>query len=205
MFAVQNCITDPCYRMMQALPPEPSMTPQALVPIASGSESLETVTVINLLRRAGVTVTVASIEAKLTVAGTRDIALTADVFFRDAAAKEFALIALPGGETGAQALAAHAPLVEKLRAQRLARRWIGGICAAPALTLSPHGLLDGKKATCYPAFRDKLLHYVDQPVVVDGHCITSQGPATALAFALQLVEALCGTAKRAEIAKQVLF
>lgn len=179
------------------------MTPQALVPIANGSESLETVTVINLLRRAGVEVSVASIEAKLTVAGTRDIALTADIFFRDAV-KDYALIALPGGEKGAQAFAAHAPLIEKLRAQRLAHRWMAAICAAPALTLSPHGLLDGKKATCYPAFKEKLLHYVDAPVVTDGHCITSQGPATALAFALQLVEALCGAEKRGEIGRQVL-
>ncbi len=179
------------------------MTPHALIPVAHGSESLETVTLVNVLRRAGVEVTVASIESKLTIEGTRNIALTADIFFRDAT-KDYTLIALPGGEKGAQAFAAHAPLIEKLRNQRIAHRWIAAICAAPALTLSPHGLLDGKKATCHPGFKDKLLHYVDLPVVVDGHCVTSQGPGTALAFALQLVEALGGPAKRNEIAKQML-
>lgn len=176
----------------------------ALVTVAHGSESLETVTLVNILRRAEVAVTVASIESTLAVEGTRGIPLTADVRYADVASQDFTLIALPGGEKGAQALAAHAPLVEKLKAQRLAHRWIGAICASPALVLSKHGLLDGKKATCYPAFREQLLHFVDLPVVVDGHCVTSQGPATAVAFGLQLVEVLCGADKRKAVAQALL-
>ncbi|MEK6806844.1 MAG: DJ-1 family glyoxalase III [Pseudomonadota bacterium] len=180
------------------------MSATALVPVAHGSESLETVTVINVLRRAGVKVTVASVEKTRTIKGTRGITLTADQAWAGVAKKTFDLIALPGGEKGARKLARHKPLIEKLHAQRLNKRWTGAICAAPALVLSPQGLLDGKQATCHPAFKTELLHYVNKPVVVDGHCITSQGPATALAFALQLVEVLCGAAQRAEIAKQVL-
>ncbi|MEQ1438263.1 DJ-1 family glyoxalase III [Fontimonas sp. SYSU GA230001] len=178
---------------------------KALIPIAPGSESLETVTMVNVLRRAGVEVTVASIGADRGVEGTRGITLEADALFGDVADQDFDLIALPGGENGARALAQCAPLMDKLRTQRLNHRWYGAICAAPALALSPHGLLDGKQATCYPAFRTELLHYVDRPVVVDGHCITSQGPATAMAFALQLVEALCGTQRRKEIAAGLLY
>lgn len=176
----------------------------ALVPIAQGSESLETIAIVNLLRRAGVEVTLASIEDTLAVEGTRGVTLTADARFADVAGRAFDLIALPGGEKGAQALGRHAALVEKLRQQRLAHRWTAAICAAPALVLSPHGLLDGKQATCYPGFREQLLHYVDRPVVVDGHCITSQGPATAVAFGLELVGALCGADKRREVAQAVL-
>jgi len=176
----------------------------ALVVVAHGSESLETVTLVNVLRRAGVTVTVASIEPTLAVEATRGVTLNADARYADVASQDFALIALPGGEKGAQALSAHAGLVEKLKAQRLAHRWIGAICAAPALVLSKHGLLDGKKATCYPAFREQLLHYVDLPVVVDGHCVTSQGPATAIAFGLQLVEVLCGADQRKAVAQGLL-
>ncbi len=176
----------------------------ALVAIANGSESLEAVTVINVLRRAGVKVTVASVERTLAVKGTRDITLAADTRYERIAKKNFDLIVLPGGEKGAKTLGRHKALIVKLRAQRQAKRWTAAICAAPALALSPQGLLDGKQATCYPAFKDKLLHYVNQPVVVDGHCITSQGPATALAFSLQLVEALCGAGKRSEIARQML-
>lgn len=180
------------------------MPSQALVVIAHGSESLETVTAINLLRRGGVKVTVASLEKSRRVKGTRGIELAADTGFAGVARKKFDLIVLPGGEQGAKKLGRHKPLIEKLRGQRQAKRWTAAICAAPALALSPHGLLDGKQATCHPAFRDQLLHYVNRPVVVDGHCITAQGPASAVAFGLQLVESLCGEAKRAEIAKAVL-
>ncbi|PTU32014.1 DJ-1 family glyoxalase III [Stenotrophobium rhamnosiphilum] len=177
---------------------------KALVPIAYGSESLEAVMLINVLRRAGVRVTVASTEPELAVVGTRDITLTADILFKDIADVAFDLIVLPGGEKGAENLGKHAPLIEKLRQQRIDKKWYGAICAAPALTLSPHGLLDGKQATCYPSFKDKLLHFVDQPIVVDGHCITAQGPATALPFALKLVEILFGEDKRKLVAQAML-
>lgn len=178
---------------------------KALIPVSDGSESLETVTIVNVLRRADVEVVVASISAARTVAGTRGITLTADALFADVANRNFDLIALPGGEAGARALGACTALIDKLQAQRREHRWYGGICAAPALALSPHGLLDGKQATCYPAFREALLHFVDRAVVVDGHCITSQGPATAIAFGLQLVEALCGSARRKQVADAVLY
>lgn len=176
----------------------------ALIPVSDGSESLETITIANVLRRADIRTTLASITGSRQVRGTRDIDFSADELYADVADQAFDLIALPGGEAGAHALAACAPLIEKLKAQRLAHHWYGGICAAPALVLAPHGLLDGKQATCYPSFRDALLHFVDRPVVVDGHCITSQGPATAIAFALQLVEALCGATTRRQVADGLL-
>lgn len=180
------------------------MPKHALVVIAHGSESLETVTAINVLRRGGVKVTVASVETSKKVKGTRGISLDADTGFAGVARKTFDLIVLPGGEAGAKKLSRHKPLIEKLRGQRLAKRWTAAICAAPALVLSPHGLLDGKQATCYPAFRDQLLHYVNRPVVVDGHCITAQAPASAMAFSLQLVEQLCGAATRKDVAQALL-
>lgn len=175
-----------------------------LIPIADGSESLETVAIVNVLRRGGVKTTVAAIGGSREVRGTRDITLLADALFADVAGQTFDAIVLPGGEPGARALGAHAPLIDKLKEQRLAHRWFGGICAAPALALAPHGLLDGKQVTCYPAFREQVLHWVDQPVVADGHCITSQGPATAIAFGLTLLEKLAGDAKRKEVASAML-
>lgn len=175
-----------------------------LIPIADGSESLETVTVANVLRRGGLDVTLAAIGREREVRGTRGIRLLADALFDEVAGRSYDAIVLPGGEAGARALGAHALLIEKLKAQRLAHRWLGGICAAPAFALAPHGLLDGKQATCYPAFREQLLHWVDQAVVADGHCLTSQGPATAIAFGLALVEKLAGSAKRHEVARALL-
>lgn len=176
----------------------------ALVVIAHGSESLETATIVNVLRRGGVKVTVASLEKTLAVKGTREIKLTADKLYARVAKQNFDLIVLPGGEKGAQKFGKHKALIEKLLAQRVAHRWIAAICAAPALALSPHGLLDGKQATGYPALRDKLLHYVDRPVVTDGHTVTGQGPSSAIAFALKLVEVLKGAAVRREVADGLL-
>lgn len=176
----------------------------ALVVIANGSESLEAVTIINILRRASVEVTVAAVGEALSVTGTRDILLMATVRHADVAHQHFDLIVLPGGETGAKALAAQALLIQQLREQRLAHRWIGAICAAPALVLAAHGLLDGKQATGFPALRDALLHYVDLPVVVDGHTITGQGPASAIAFALTCVEKLTDSVRRREVGEALL-
>lgn len=175
-----------------------------LVPIAHGSESLETIALVNVLRRGGIKTVLASVEKGKTIKGTRDISLVADVSFTAVKNKKFDAILLPGGEKGAKAFAKHKGLMEKITAQRMAHRWYGAICASPALVLAPAGLLDGKQATCYPYFKDKLIHYVNQPVVVDGHCVTSQGPATAMAFGLKMVELLAGEAKARDVAAQLL-
>lgn len=177
---------------------------KVLVPIAHGSESLETVTLVNVLRRASIPVRLASIETETVVNTTRDVRLLADAPLADLLDESFDAIILPGGEKGSERLAAHAPLIEKLRAQRLAHRWYGAVCAAPALTLSPHGLLDGKQATCHPAFRDRLLHFVDRRVVVDGHTITSQSAGTTLEFALTWVEKLASAERAREVSEQML-
>lgn len=177
---------------------------KVLIPVANGSESLETVALVNVLRRGELHVSLASIGRELQVAATRGITLTADALYSELAGRDFDAIILPGGEDGARALAQCAPLIEQLRRQRLAHRWFGGICAAPALVLAAHGLLDGKQATCYPSFREQLLHWVDQPVVVDGHCITSQGPATAIAFGLELLARLSSPELSRRVAKAML-
>jgi protein deglycase len=179
-------------------------TPTALVPMAHGSESLETITIVNVLRRAELEVTLAGIEPELDVSGTRGVRLHADKRLLDVLGHRYDLIVLPGGEKGAEALGRNAPLVEMLHQQNDAQHWLAAICAAPALTLAPQHLLDSRQATCYPTFRSKLPKFIDQPVVVDGHFVTSQGPATAMAFALTLVELLAGPAKRKEVAAALL-
>lgn len=177
---------------------------KVLIPVAHGSESLETVMLVNVLRRASITVRMASIETETVINATREIRLVADAPLSDVLDEDFDAIVLPGGEQGAERLGACRPLIAKLESQRLAHRWYGAICAAPALALSPHGLLDGKQATCHPMFRDRLLHFVDFPVVVDGHCMTSQGPGTGVEFALSWVEKLAGSAERSRVAGAML-
>ena len=177
---------------------------RALVPIANGVEDIEAVTVIDVLRRAQVEVTVASIEHDLTVEMAQGCKLLADTSLNDVKKETFDLIVVPGGSQGAAALAKNKALIEMIKQNRANRRWYAAICAAPAMVLAAHDLLDGKRATCFPAFKDQLPKYVDQPVVVDGHCITGQGPAAALAFSLKLVELVAGEDKARKIAESML-
>lgn len=180
------------------------MIKTALVPIAEGSEELEAVTIIDVLRRAGVAVTVASAnEGKnLQISGSNGVQIVADKMLHNCAENTYDLIAVPGGIPGSEHLAEHPVLDSLLRKQAEQGKLIGAICAAPALVLSSKGLLRDKNATCYPNFQQSLeAKEVDGEarVVVDGNFITSQGPGTALDFALQLVEQLCGVVKREEV------
>ncbi|WP_137818271.1 DJ-1 family glyoxalase III [Pseudomonas sp. 2FG] len=182
------------------------MTARALLAVADGVEDLETVTLIDVLRRADIELLVASIENRRMLTCARGTRLTADAMLVDVLAQDFDLIVLPGGMPGAQHLADHQPLAEQVREHAAAGKLFAGICAAPAVALQSYGVLKQRRMTCYPAFSDRLsgCTFVDQPVVVDGNCITSQGPGTALEFALTLVEQLLGKGKRKEIAKAML-
>lgn len=182
------------------------MSKRALIAVADGVEDLECVTLIDVLRRADIEVLVASIEDRRMITCARGTRLTADAMLVDVLAQEFDLIVLPGGMPGAQRLAEFEPLAERVRRQAKAGELFAAICAAPALALQQYGVLQQRRMTCYPAFSDRLsgCSFVDEAVVVDGNCITSQGPGTALAFALCLVEQLVGRSTRNEVAKAML-
>lgn len=182
------------------------MSKRALIAVADGVEDLECVTLIDVLRRADVEVLVASIEERRMITCARGTRLTADTMLVDVLAQDFDLIVLPGGLPGAQRLAEFEPLAERVRQQAKAGELFAAICAAPALALQQYGVLRQRRMTCYPAFSDRLsgCTFVDEAVVVDGNCITSQGPGTALAFALTLVEQLVGRSARSEVAKAML-
>jgi 4-methyl-5(b-hydroxyethyl)-thiazole monophosphate biosynthesis len=178
----------------------------ALVPIADGTEEIEAVCIVDTLRRAAIDVTVASVSGRRTVTCSRGVVLTADALIEVLRKSEFDLVALPGGMPGAEHLAASAALADLLGGQHARQALVGAICAAPAVVLAPRGLLDGRAATCHPAFFDRLdpvLRREDR-VVVDGHLITSRGPGTALEFALALVAALRGDAVRDAVAGPML-
>ena len=177
---------------------------RALVPVANGTEDIEAVTIIDVLRRAQVEVTVASIEHDLTVTMAKGCKLTADTSLSDVRKETFDLIAVPGGSQGAAALAKNKALIEMIKQNRSNRRWYAAICAAPAMVLAAHDLLEGKRATCYPAFKNQLPRYVDAPVVVDGHCITGQAAGSAVAWALKIVEEILGEEKARNVAEQML-
>jgi len=181
------------------------MAKRVLVPIADGSEEIEAVCIIDTLRRAGLEVTVASVDG-LQVTASRGVKLVADVRMADCTSQTYDCIALPGGMPGAEHLRDSAELTEMLKEQKRAGRWYAAICASPAVALRPHGLLDRVRATCFPGMRSKLdpAYASDERVVVDGHCVTSQGPATAIEFTLKLVELLVGPAKAKEVGAAML-
>jgi 4-methyl-5(b-hydroxyethyl)-thiazole monophosphate biosynthesis len=184
---------------------EVRMAEKVLVPIADGSEEIEAVCIIDTLRRAGAEVTVASV-GKLQVTASRGVKIVADARIADCTAQTYDCIALPGGMPGAEHLRDSAELIEMLRKQKQAGRLYAALCAAPVVALQPHDLLEQVRATCFPAFRSKLnpAYASDERVVVDGNCATSQGPGTAIEFALKLVELLFGPAKAKEVGKAML-
>ena len=186
------------------------MTKQALVPIAEGSEEIEAVTIIDVLRRAGVEVTVASVGVGKTkqITAARGTNIVADSFIADCADKAWDLIAIPGGIEGADHLAASEILDQLLRSQAQQGKFYAAICAAPAVVLGSKGLLADKTATSHPRFYQSLIAKevdTESRVVVDGNCITSQGPGTAIDFALELVEQICGIVKREEVASPLVL
>ena len=180
------------------------MTRTVLVPIADGTEEIEAVCIIDVLRRAGSEVIVASIGADKSIIASRGVKLTADIHISECAGKVFDLIALPGGMPGAEHLRDSELLTEMLKHQAKAGRLYAAICASPAVVLQHHGLLENKKATSYPAMQKKLDNPQTDIVVVDGNCITSQGVGTALEFALKLVELLFDSEKANEVAVSIL-
>ncbi|HOT90600.1 MAG TPA: DJ-1/PfpI family protein [Anaerolineae bacterium] len=182
------------------------MTIKVLVPIANGTEEIEAVCIIDTLRRAGADVTVASVEATLQITASRGTKLVADAFIGDCANVIYDCIAIPGGMPGAEHLRDCEVLTTLLKQQHDAGRLYSAICAAPVVVLQHHGLLAGRHATCHPSFASQLENpaHVEKRVVVDGNCITSRGPGTAIEFALALIAALYGAEKAQEIGGHML-
>ena len=169
---------------------------KVLVLLAQGCEEIEAVTIIDILRRAGIEVTSAGLD-DLPVLGSHSVMLLADTTLDLAQHQEFDMIVLPGGLPGTDNLRSDKRLIALLQKMAQQGKYIAAICAAPSV-LAAAGLLDGRKATCYPTCLDGFpqVHLQTAAVVEDGNIITSRGPGTAMDFALALVERLAGHAKR---------
>lgn len=174
--------------------------PRVLVPLAPGVEELEAVTVIDLLRRAGVEVVVAGLEPG-PIRGSRGVVLLPDVLLTEVATETFDLVALPGGLEGSRRLAENDWVKEALQRALTAGRRVAAICAAPEV-LRRAGLLRGRRVTSFPgalAADDTTYSYVEDAVVIDGPVTTSRGPGTAMDFALSLIEQLSGQEARVRV------
>jgi 4-methyl-5(b-hydroxyethyl)-thiazole monophosphate biosynthesis len=182
------------------------MNKKVLVPIADGTEEIEAVCLIDVLRRAETSVIVASVN-ELQITASRGVKLVADKLIADCVHENYDLVVLPGGMPGAENLRDSKELEEILRRQKEEGRLFGAICASPAVVLQHHGLLSQHKATCHPNFVSRLENtdLVESRVVVDGTCVTSRGPGTALEYALKLVELLYGEDKAKEVAEPMVI
>lgn len=184
------------------------MAKHILVPIADGSEEIETTSITDTLTRFGAKVIVASVmNGELVCTMSRGIKIMADTTIEAASQQEWDLIVLPGGMPGAEHLRDSKVLIEMLKNQKEAGKLYGAVCASPAVALSAHGLIDkGTPATCFPApkFREKMTDAKDDIVVIAGNLVTSQGPGTSLQFALTLGEKLYGKEQRDKVAKALL-
>ncbi len=174
---------------------------RVLVTLAPGFEEIEAITVIDLLRRGGLEVIVASLDGAA-VTGSHAIQVTPDMDLDAALELEMDMVVLPGGLPGADNLEADSRVIELLRRMADSERFTAAICAAPKV-LAAAGVLDGKRATSYPGFLDEGntpgLRLENRPVVRDGKVITSRGAGTAMDFALTLIESLKGSSKRDEV------
>jgi len=172
-----------------------------LVPLAQGCEELEAVTVVDLLRRAGINVVTAGLDAQ-PVTASRGMTLLPDMTLEMALQQRFDMVVLPGGLPGADHLGDDPRVIRLLQEMAASDAYTAAICAAPRV-LARAGLLDGKRATSYPGALDieaiPGIEYLETAVVTDGRIITSRGPGTAMDFALVLIETLVGKSKRDEV------
>ncbi len=180
------------------------MSKKAMIILAPGYEELEAVAVIDMLRRAGIDIKVVGI-TEGPIPSARDVKIVPDCTLDEVKDEQFDLIVLPGGLDSTEQLAKDERVVNMLKKQLDENRLVGAICAAPTV-LDRHGLSKDKTITCHPVCQEAVKNskLSQQRVVTDGLLITSQGPGTALEFALRLVERLAGTEKMHEVNKGVL-
>jgi len=178
------------------------MEKKVLVPVAQGTEEMEAITIVDVLRRAGATVIIASVD-QINIKASNGLEFKANRLISECMDETFDLIALPGGIPGAHNLRDSKELETLLKKQSDLGKYYAAICASPAVVLHHHGLVTPGKVTCHPGFVGLIDdgNIVDSNVVVDNHCITSRGAGTACEFALSLVGLLYSEEKKKEVAQ----
>ncbi len=178
--------------------------PRAAILLADGFEEIEAITLVDVLRRADIDVTLLGVFG-LEATGAHGVRVGADAQLADIGDLAFDAVVLPGGMPGAKHLRDHSGVQALLARQSQAGGLLAAICAAP-MALGRAGALQGHAATCYPGFEDQLIGatVLAQAVVEDRQVVTSRGPGTAIAFALALVRRLRGEGVAASVAAQLL-
>ena len=174
--------------------------------LAEGFEEIEALTPVDVMRRAGLSVQTVSIMDEQMVTGAHGVPVLADTMFAEIQPEDAEMILLPGGLPGATNLDAHDGLSRMILDFAAAEKPLAAICAAP-LVLGNRGLLQGKRATCYPGFETYLQgsEYTAALVEKDGNIITGKGPGAAMEFAFAIVEKYCGIDKVNELKQGMMI
>lgn len=174
--------------------------------LAEGFEEVEALTPVDLLRRAGIETKLVGVTGE-TVCGARGISVVTDLGMDEIDLSSADMLVLPGGMPGTTNLYADNRVTDAVRTMADADKYVAAICAAPSIILGGMGLLEGRKATCYPGMEDgmKGAEAVKTTCGTDGKFITSCGVGGALDFACALITALAGREKADEIASSVVY
>jgi 4-methyl-5(b-hydroxyethyl)-thiazole monophosphate biosynthesis len=174
-----------------------------LMPLADGFEEMEATTTIDVLRRGGVNVTTAGIQGTI-VRGSRGIKLITDMKMDDVNFDKFDGMILVGGDPGWKNLSMSKKILDAIQKYHGSKKTLAAICAAPCI-LAKAGVLADKRATVYPGMEREIPRPRSDKVIADGHIITSQGPGTAVDFALKIVEMVEGKERVAKIKKDIVY
>lgn len=174
--------------------------------LATGFEDIEALIPLDIMRRAGVDFKTVSITGDLYVESAHGVSIKADMLIEDADLNDADLIMLPGGLPGATNLNAHNGVKKAIIEQNARGKMIGAICAAP-MVLGGIGLLQGRRATCYPGFEKYLegAEYTHELCTVDGNITTGEGPAAALPYAYTLLAALTDRQTADQVAEGMMY
>lgn len=179
--------------------------------LAEGFEEVEALMTVDIMRRAGMEVTTVAIDNYEVVTGAHGVPVVADALLDELdltsadALDNVEWLILPGGMPGASNLSACAPLVSALKAHNSCGGKIAAICASPAVVLSAHGLLVGRRATCYPGFECQGASLTAERVTVDRNIVTANGPSSASNFALEIVRQSVGDEAAIQVAAGMLI
>ena len=178
---------------------------KAFVLLANGYEEIEALMPVDVLRRAGLDVSIVSISEESLVTGAHNISVKSDLFLDDVDADNGELLILPGGMPGASNLLANEKVKSLITSFYEKKKWLAAICAAPMI-LGEMGLLQGKKATCFPGFEKHLkgAEVVKESTITDGHIITGRGIGAAMEFSLEIVRNLLGVDVANKLGKEMV-
>ncbi len=179
---------------------------QVIMLFAEGFEEVEALMTVDLLMRGGVGVKMVSVDGEELVAGSHGITIRTDMSLAEVCPEELDAVIIPGGMPGTLNLGESNAVTGLLKQMHKAGKIVGAICAAPSV-LGACGILQGRRATCFPGFEDKLTgaRFVDEMAVVDGNVVTSRGLGTSMEFGFALLEQLVSKETAEKVREQIVF